>query len=78
MTNSSAAVGWMPMVRSKSSLVAPMATAMPMPCMISAASSPSMCAPSTHRVRWQTTSFISAFRPSRRLMLWRMGVKRVR
>ncbi len=66
------------MVRSKSSFVSPAATAMPTPCRISGASSPSMCAPSTRRVRWQTTSFISAFRPSRPLIVCRMGVNRAR
>jgi len=47
VTNSSAAVGWMPMVASNCALVAPSFTAMAIPWMISPASDPIMCAPTT-------------------------------
>ena len=50
VTNSSAEVGWMPMVRSKSALVAPATIATSTACIISGASSPRMCTPST---RWR-------------------------
>ena len=52
----------MPIVRSKSAFVAPQTMAMASPCMISAASSPIMCAPSTFWLAWSTTSFISVLR----------------
>lgn len=44
VTNSSAAVGWMPTVASNCALVAPHLSAMPRPCMISAASGPTLAA----------------------------------
>src|SRR5688572_30734598 len=58
VTNSSAAVGWMPMVASNCALVAPSFTAMATPWMISPASGPIMCAPTTAWVAWSTTSFM--------------------
>jgi hypothetical protein len=47
LTHSSAAVGCIPTVESKWDFLAPALRAMAMPCMISAASGPTMCAPST-------------------------------
>lgn len=47
VTNSSAAVGCMPMVASNCALVSPALTATAMPWMISGASAPTMCAPTT-------------------------------
>ena len=47
VTNSSAAVGWIPTVLSKCDLVAPAFMAMAMPCIISGESSPTMWAPTT-------------------------------
>ena len=49
LTHSSAAVGWMPTVESKWDFLAPALSAMAMPCMISAESGPTMCAPNTCR-----------------------------
>src|SRR5215210_7008466 len=55
VTNSSAAVGWMPMVASNCALVAPTFTAIAMPWMISPASGPIMCAPTTRWLARSTT-----------------------
>ena len=65
------------MVRSKSALVAPITTAIAMPWMISGASSPSMCTPSTFCVALSTTSFIIVLR-ERPDSVWRIGVNSVR
>src|SRR5690606_32685873 len=59
VTNSSADDGWMPMVRSKAALVAPIDTATAKPWTISAASSPAMCKPTTRSLTSSTISFIS-------------------
>ena len=59
VTNSSAAVGWMPMVLSNTALVAPAFIATAKPCTISPASAPTMCRPTTRSVASSTTSFIS-------------------
>src|SRR5205814_7500560 len=58
VTNSSAAVGWMPMVASNCALVAPSFTAIATPWMISPASAPIMCAPTTRWLLRSTTSFM--------------------
>src|SRR6476646_1290778 len=58
VTNSSAAVGWMPIVASNCALVAPSFTAMAMPWISSPASGPSMCAPTTRWLAASTTSFM--------------------
>ena len=64
-------------MRSKSALVSPAVTAIARPCIISGASSPSMCAPTTRPLPCSTTSFITLCR-LRPLRVWRMGVKRAR
>ena len=64
----------MPTVPSKSALRAPHRIAMAMPCMISGASGPTMCAPTTSSVSPSTTSFISV-RSSRPDSVLRMGLK---
>ena len=74
VTNSSAAVGWMPMVASNWALVAPIFTAMPMPWMISPASGPTMWAPSTRSDFGSTISFIMVF-SARPVMVCFIGVK---
>lgn len=58
VTNSSAAVGWMPMVASNTALVAPAFMATAKPCTISPASAPTMCRPTTRSLAVSTTSFI--------------------
>jgi hypothetical protein len=59
VTNSSAAVGWMPMVLSNTALVAPAFMATAKPCTISPASAPTMCRPTTRSLALSTISFIS-------------------
>ena len=59
VTNSSAAVGCMPMVLSNKALVAPAFMATAKPWTISPASAPTMCRPTTRSVLVSTTSFIS-------------------
>jgi ABC-type dipeptide/oligopeptide/nickel transport system permease subunit len=59
VTSSSAADGWTATVSSNCRLVAPIFTAMPAIWMISAASGPATCTPSTRSVLASTTSFIS-------------------
>jgi len=56
VTNSSADVGWMPSVASKSALVAPHLIATAMPWITSAAFGPSICAPTTRCDPRSTTS----------------------
>src|SRR6266581_3539832 len=58
VTNSSAAVGWMPTVASNCALVSPAFTPIAIPGMISGASPPTMCAPTTRWVAESATSFI--------------------
>src|SRR6267142_1565558 len=58
VTNSSATVGWMPRVASKSALVAPSFTAIATPWMTSPASGPIMCAPTTRCEARSTISFM--------------------
>src|SRR5688572_30829120 len=58
VTNSSATVGWMPMVASNCALVAPSLTAMATPWITSPASGPIMCAPTTRWLERSTTSFM--------------------
>ncbi len=74
VTNSSAEEGWMPMVESKTSLVAPALSATAIPCMISGESGPTMCAPRTFLDAASTTSFISA-RSSRPESVFLIGLK---
>ncbi len=71
VTNSSADEGWMPTVESNCAFVAPHLSAMPMPCMISAESGPTMCAPTTLSVAVSTMSFMNAFstRPAREIFI---------
>src|SRR5580765_7297049 len=59
VTNSSAAVGWMPIVASNCALVAPSFTAIAIPWITSPASSPIMCAPTTRWLARSTTSFMN-------------------
>ncbi len=61
VTNSSAAVGWMPMVSSNACLVAPAFIATAIPWRISPASAPTMWQPSTLSSWASTTSFIRVF-----------------
>lgn len=63
VTNSSAAVGWMPMVASKSAFVAPALIATLKPCTISPASGPHMWAATTLSSSRFTRSFISVRSP---------------
>src|SRR5215813_6625190 len=58
VTNSSPAVGWMPTVASNCALVAPAFTATARPWISSAASSPTMCTPTTLSVAASTISFM--------------------
>ena len=77
MTSSSAAVGCTAIVRSKSSLVAPMRIATAASWTISAAPGPTMWQPSTRRSVAATTSFIS-MRSSRPASTFSIGRKRAR
>src|SRR5690606_5408083 len=77
VTNSSAAVGCMPTVASKSAFFAPALMAMAMPWMISPASGPTIWAPTTRSVRASTTSFIR-MRSSLPDSVARIGRKMVR
>ena len=61
VTKSSAAVVWMPIVASNCALVAPSFTAIATPWMISPASGPIMCAPTTRWLAASTTSFMKIF-----------------
>ena len=58
VTNSSAAVGWMPIVASNTALVAPAFIATAKPCTTSPASGPTMCSPTTRSLAVSTTSFM--------------------
>src|SRR5262245_27798777 len=58
VTNSSPAVGWMPTVASNCALVAPAFTPTAKPWISSAASSPTMCTPTTRSVAASTISFM--------------------
>src|SRR6516164_119599 len=75
VTNSSAALGWMPTVWSNCLLVAPHLTAIARPWMISGASGPSIWQPTTRSLRVSTTSFIRV-RSGRPDNVFFIGLKR--
>src|SRR5580698_9077688 len=75
VTNSSAALGWMPTVASNCFLVAPHFTAMARPWTISGASGPSMWQPTTRSVLASTTSFMK-MRSARPDSVFFIGLKR--
>src|SRR5262249_16962265 len=74
VTNSSPAVGWMPTVASNRALVAPAFTATASPWISSAASSPTMCTPTTRSVAASTMSFMKV-RCLRPASVYFIGVK---
>ncbi len=74
VTNSSAALGWMPTVSSNMRFETPHFTAIARPCMISGASGPSIWQPSTRSLRASTTSFIRV-RSSRPDKVFFIGLK---
>ena len=77
VTNSSALVGWMPMVWSNCALVAPQRRATAKPYIISPASSPTMCRPTTRSLASSTISLTSV-RVAAPLRVWRSGRKSLR
>ena len=74
VTSSSAEVGWMAIVSSRSRLRAPIFTATAKPCRISSAPVPIRCTPSTRYSGPATTSFITQ-RGLRVVSAWYIGTK---